>query len=293
MKDQQKSFYSHWNGSVIHFDRSETRSPTSTSPPTPLAMHPQAPTSQRSSQDSVSSPSRQSGAHASQQNPIGFAADSFASPTHNRLGSQADQPVSLIQSRVGGRSPVHHINSNIQPPIGSHVLHRKSNSMDSSQAPSPLPLNGFGVSKAVGGNASNRAGRPSPKPQHAHHVFAASSNNGPIASLLGLDQDTSNSRHDSSVRSLRASKSLQYSSTRNGSRASANGFDPSHLLPQAIHGLVNGSDAGISMMPQGSSNGRQTNHAKQFGHVGSNEFSQHADAFQRQLRVTNTGDLNM
>ena len=301
VKDQQKSFYSHWNGSSIQFlDHTETQSPASTSPPTPLALHPQPPTSQRSSQDSVSSPARPATAHPSQQNVVGFPADSFASPTQSRAAHQGDQPASLIQSRIGGRSPAHLPNSNSQSPIGSHVMHRKSSSMDSNSRHSLSPANGFGHGKTRGvtGSASaaaSRGGKPSPRStQHAHHGLAGPSHDGPIASLLGLSQTgvvdpilvpEGNGRS----LSLRPSKSPQHS-TRSDLRASAHGFDPSHLLPRAIHDLATGSGARMSLGP---TNGHQTNHGKTFDYAGNQDFSQHADAFQRQLSVSSSAHLNI
>ena len=65
---------------------------------------------------------------------------------------------------------------------------------------------------------------------------------------------------------------------------SANGFDPSHLLPRAIHDLTIGSGSGISMV-QPACNGHQTNHGKNMSYAGSRDYSQHADAFQQQLRT--------
>ena len=165
--------------------------------------------------------------------------------------------------------------------------------MDSSQAPLPSPLHEFGHSKAASGSGSNRGGKPSARSQHAQHALAGPFNNGPIASLLGLSQIEARDSNLGHERLMKPSKSLQYGSTRNEPSMSANDFDPSHLLPRAIHDVTNGVDLGMSWMQQGPSNGRQTNHAKHFGHVGSQDFSQHADAFQRQLRVSNNGHTNM
>ena len=295
IKNQQPSFYSHWNGNAIQFDRSEARSPTSTSPPTPLAVHPQPPASQRSSQDSILSPARSANPQFGPQNLVGFPVDSFASPTQNRPAIQADQPASLTQQRVGGRSPgpPQHPKANAQSPIGSHVEHRKSSSMDSSQAPLPSPLNGFGHSKAASGSMANRGGKPSPRPQHAQHALAGPFNDGLIANLLGLNKTEARGSNLGQECLLKPSKSLQFGSTRNEPRMSANEFDPSHLLPRAIHDVTNGVDLGMSWMQQGPSSGHQMNHAKHFGHVGSQDFSQHADAFQRQLRVCNSGHTNI
>lgn len=277
LKDQQKSFYSHWNGSGIQLlDHYETRSPASTSPPTPLALHPQPPTSQRSSLDSISSSACPASAHPSQQNGGSFPADSFASPTQRRA-TQGDQPASLVQSRVGGRCPAHHAhsNSNSQSPIGSHVMHRKSCSMDGSRVPSPSQSNNFVNGKPVRvSGAASRGDKPSPRSQHAQHGSAGASQDGPIASLLGLSQngvaDPILMPDGSAHRSLRPSKSLH--STRSDLRVSANGFDPSHLLPRAIHDLTIGSGSGISMV-QPASNGHQTNHSKNISYAGSRDFS--------------------
>ena len=297
VKDQQKSFYSHWNGSSIQFlDQAEVRSPASTSPPTPLALHPQPPTSQRSSQDSVSSPARPASAHPSQQNIVSFPADSFASPTQRRAARQGDQPASLVQSRLGGASPVHQSNSNSQSPIGSHVMHRKSCSMDGSRVPSPRPSNGFGHGKPGGASGvMNGGGKPSPRSQHAQHGSAGASQDGPIASLLGLGQtgavDPILVPDGRGHRSLRPTKSLH--STRSDLRASANDFDPSHLLPRAIHDLTIGSGPGISMVPPAHCNGHQTNQGKNGGYAASRDFAQHADAFQQQLRVSSSSHTNI
>lgn len=287
LKDQQKSFYSHWNGSGIQLlDHHETRSPASTSPPTPLALHPQPPTSQRSSLDSISSSARPASAHPSQQNGGSFPADSFSSPTQRRATHQLDQPASLIQSRVDGRCPAHHANSNSQSPIGSHMMHRKSCSMDGSRVPSPSQLNRFANGKPLGvSGAASRGDKPSPRSQHAQHGSSGVSQDGPIASLLGLSQNGADPIlvPDGSVhRSLRPTKSLH--STRSDLRVSANGFDPSHLLPRAIHDLTIGSGPAMSMV-QSASNGHQTNRGKNISCAGSQDFSPHADAFQQQLRA--------
>ncbi|KAL3162397.1 hypothetical protein ABBQ32_010071 [Trebouxia sp. C0010 RCD-2024] len=290
LKDQQKSFYSHWNGSSIPFlDQAETRSPSSTSPPTPLALHPQPPTSQRSSQDSVSSPARPASAHPSHRNVGGFPADRFASPTQNLAAQQSDQPASLIQSRVGASSPAaaYHASSNSQSPIGSQVMHRKSSSMDSSRVASPSNGFGHGRPNGMGGSAS-RSGKPSPRSQRAQHGFAGSSHDGPIASLLGLSRNGVVDPilvPEGNFGSVRPAKSLQ-SSTRSDLRASANGFDSSHLLPGPIDDL---SGAGLSMA---SSDGHQTNHGKNFGYAGGQDSWQHADAFQRQLRLSRNAHMN-
>ena len=287
VKDQQKaSLYSHWSCASIQLNRSEARSPTSTSPPTPLAVHPEAPTSQRSSQDSVSSPVRRSTTQFS------FPGDNFPSPVQSRPASQVDQPAALSQSKIGGRSPGHHLRSNGQSPIGSQLMHRKSSSMDSSQVPVPSNVNGFGHGKAAGGSASKTGRKPSPRSQHAQHAMTGPCNDGPIANLLGLNQNEASQSglgSEGSLRSLRPSKSLQDGS-RSELRTSAQDFDPTHLLPRAIHDLANGHGLGMpmSMLPQGSSSGHQTNRARQFGYAGSQNFSQHADAFQRQLQVSSS-----
>ena len=297
VKNQQKSFYSHWNGSSIQFlDQTGTPSPASSSPPTPLALHPQPPTSQRSSQDSVSSPARPASAHPSQQNVVGFPADSFASPSQRRATHPRDQPASLMQSRFGGAPPGHQSISNSQSPIGSHVMHRKSCSMDSSRVPSPSPSHGFGLGTpgSVSG-VMNGGGKPSLRSQHAQRGSAGPSQDGPIASLLGLGQNgvvgpilVPDGRGH---RSLRPTKSLH--GTRNDLRASANGFDPSHLLPRAIHDLTIGSGPGVSMVHPAHNNAHQTNQGQNLGYVANQDFSQHADAFQRQLRVSSTSHIHI
>ena len=270
VKDQQKSYYSHWNGSSIQFlDQTETRSPASSSPPTPLALHPQPPTSQRSSQDSVSSPARPASAHPS------FLADSFASPSQRRATHQGNQPALLMQSRLGGASPAHHSISNSQLPIGSHVMHRKSCSMDSSRVPSPSLSNGFGHGKFGNvGVGMNGGGKPSPRSQRAQHGSAGASQDGPIASLLGLGQNGAvgpivvpDGREH---RSHRPTKSLH--STRSDLRASANGFDPSHLLPRAIHDLTIGSGPDVSMVQPVHNSGHQTNQGKNLDFAASQNF---------------------
>ena len=295
VKDQQKSFYSHWNGSSIQFlDQTETRSPASSSPPTPLALHPQPPTSQRSSQDSVSSPARP-GIHPSQQNVVGFPADSFASPSQRRSTHQRDQPASLMQFRLGGASPAHHSTSNSLSPVGSHVMHRKSCSMDSSRVPSPSPSNGFGHGTPRGmSGVANGGGKPSPRSQHAQRGSAGPSQDGPIASLLGLGQsgvvDPILVPDGRGHRSLRPTKSLH--GTRSDLRASANGFDPSHLLPRAIHDLTIGSGPGVSMAQPAHSNGHQTNQGKTLGYAANRDFSQHADAFPQQMNVSSSSHIH-
>ena len=295
-KDRQKSFYSHWTGSSIQFlDQPEVRSSVSSSPPTPLALHPQPATSHRSSQDSVSSPARSANAHPSQQNAAGFPADSFASPSQRRGTGQVDQPASFMQSRPGVESPAHHSKANSQSPIGSCAMHRKSCSMDSSRVPSPFPLNGFGHGKPGGKGAGmngggsrggSRGGKPSPRSQHAQQGSAGVSHDGPIASLLGLGQngvvDPILVPEGHGHRSLRPTKSLH--STRSELRASANGFDPSHLLPRAIHDLTIGSGPGVSTVQPAHINGHQLNQANNLGYAADQDLTQHADAFQRQLR---------
>lgn len=227
---------------------------------------------------------------------MGFPADSFASPTQTRGSQQNDQPASLMQSRIGARSPAaaaQHANSNSQSPIGSQVTHRKSSSMDSSRMASALPSNGFGHGRPNGlGGVASRGGKPSPRSQHAQHGLAGSSRDGPIASLLGLSQNGVVDpilMPEGNVRSLRSMKGLQ-SGSRSNLKASANGFDSSHLLPRAIHDLADLSGAGLSMAP---SNGHQTNNGKNVDYAGSQDFWQHADAFQQQLRLSNIAHMNI
>lgn len=140
----------------------------------------------------------------------------------------------------------------------------------------------------------NGGGKPSPRSQHGS---AGASQDGPIASLLGLGQ---NGAVDPILvpdgrghRSLRPTKSLH--NTRSDLRASANDFDPSHLLPRAIHDLTIGSGSGMSMVQPAHYNGHQTNqgNGKNVGYVASPDFSQRADAFQRQLRVSSSAQINI
>lgn len=292
-KDQQTSFYSHWNSGGL-FDGGDIRSPTSTSPPTPLAIHPNPPASITSSQEGARSPVHHTSAQANLQNALGSVVDSFRSPTQTR--PQTDQPTSLIQSRIGGRSPVQHASPGAQlgvgqSPIGSQVMHRKSNSVDSLRAPSPLPLNGF--SHPAGGNArgQNRGGRPSPRAQHAQQATAIPPGDGPIASLLGLN-GSHGVRAEGNVRSLRPSKSLQNGGAGGYQNKSINEHIISSLLPKGILDSEDGSNVGMPRVQQQTSNPDQMNYGNGFGYTGTQGMTGHSTAFQRQLHIAN-GHLNL
>ena len=289
----------------ILFDGGDTRSPTSTSPSTPSAMHPNPPTSVTSSQEGVRSPVRHTAAsnpqahlqnpHANLQTALSSVMDSFRSPTQNR--AQLDQPTSLIQSRIGGRSPSHNASPGAQltvgqPPIGSHVLHRKSSSMDSGRVPSPSPLNGFAHTAGGNVNAPGRGGKPSPRAQPAQHAAAMPSSDGPIASLLGLNA-LNGPRAEGNLRTLRPSKSLQYGGSRGNRTAGTNGQNVSSLLPQGMQDLANGSAASVSWMHQPSNTANKTNNGNESAYSGNQGMSHHVDAFQRQLHVSNGGHLNL
>lgn len=277
------------------FDGGDTRSPTSTSPPTPLAIHPNPPASITSSQEGTRSPVHHTTAQANLQNALGSVVDSFRSPTQTH--AQADQPTSLIQSRIGGRSPIQHASPGAQlgvgqSPIGSQVMHRKSNSVDSGRVPSPSPLNGF--SHQAGGNVrvANRGGRPSPRPQHAQQATAIPSGDGPIASLLGLN-GSHGLRAEGNVRSLRPSKTLQHGGAGGHPNTSMNEHIISSLLPKGILDSEDGSNLGLSWVQQQTSNPDQMNHGSGFSYTGNQGMSQHSNAFQRQLHIANAGHSNL
>ena len=277
------------------FDGGDIKSPTSTSPPTPLAIHPNPPASITSSQEGARSPVHHTTAQANLQNALGSVVDSFRSPTQTR--AQMDQPNSLVQSRIGGRSPIQHASPGAQlgagqSPIGSQVMHRKSNSVDSGQVPSPSPLNGF--SHQAGGNArgANRGGRPSPRPQHAQQATATPPGDGPIASLLGLN-GSHGLRAEGNVRSLRASKSLQNGGAGAHQNTSMNEHIISSLLPKGILDSEDGSNLGMPWVQQQTSNPDQMNHGNGFSYTGNQGINQHSNTFQRQLHIANAGHLNL
>ena len=293
-KDRQTSFYSHWNGGGL-FDSGDTRSPTSTSPPTPLAIHPNPPASITSSQEGARSPV-QTTAQANPHNTLGSLMDSFRSPT--QTPTQMDQPTSSIQPRVRGKSSTQHASPGSQlgrgqSPIGSHVLHRKSSSMDSGRVPASSPLNGF--KHIAGGNPStpNRGGKPSPRSQHAQHAATMSSGDGPIASLLGLNASNGH-KADGNARSLKSSKSLHFTGARVSQNAAMNGHNITSLLPQGILDSIEGNSPGTSwMQQQPSASNNEMNHGNEFSYSGNQGMSHHANAFQRQLHISNSVHENL
>ncbi|KAA6428490.1 MAG: hypothetical protein FRX49_01366 [Trebouxia sp. A1-2] len=293
-KDQQTSFYSHWNGGAL-FDGGDIRSPTSTSPPTPLAIHPNPPASIASSQEGARSPVHHTTAQANLQNALGSVVESLRSPTQTR--TQPDQPTSLIQSRIGGRSPIQHASPGVQlgmvqSPIGSQVMHRKSNSVDSGRVPSPSPLHGF--SHQAGGNprGPTRGGRLSSRPQHAQQATAIPPGDGPIASLLGLN-GSRGLRAEGNMRSLRPSKSLQHGGAGGRHNTSMNEHIISSFLPKGILDSEDGSNLGMPWVQQQTSNPEQMNHGDGFSYTGNQGMAQHSNAFQRQLHIANAGHLNL
>lgn len=165
--------------------------------------------------------------------------------------------------------------------------------MDSGRVPASSPLNGF--KHIAGGNPStpNRGGKPSPRSQHAQHAATMSSGDGPIASLLGLNASNGH-KADGNARSLKSSKSLHFTGARVSQNAAMNGHNITSLLPQGILDSIEGNSPGTSwMQQQPSASNNEMNHGNEFSYSGNQGMSHHANAFQRQLHISNSVHENL
>ena len=274
-KEQQTSFYSHWNGGILFDGSGDTRSPTSTSPSTPHALPPNPPASVTSSHE-VRSPAAQPSLQAA----LGSVLDSFRSPDQKRV--REDQLASLSQSRIGARSPLSSQTSPgaqlgfSQHPIGAHVVHRKSSSMDNGRVPSPSLLNGLSHVTGEGSLAPGRNGKPSPRAQRAQHAAAMPSSNGPMGSLLGLNA-SNGPKLPGHMRAFKPSRSVQDGKIRGSRNVGTNGLSMQHL--------GNGND-GNQLWSHQAPNYSEMNRGNEFGYSGNQGMAQSANAFHSQLNIS-------
>lgn len=220
-KEQQTSFYSHWTGggggicgrlNDVMTTSDASRSPTSTSPPTPLASHPQPPASLTSSQNGHRSPVQTS---PSVQSPIGPR-------VAHRKSNSCDV----------GRAPG--LFGAFAPQQQHQTLHQQTQQQQQ---------HAHGSARVLNSNTR------SPKPQHAQHTLPAGP--GAMSSLLGLTHSSSGSESSNGLRGLRTSKSLQQKSNGRayGSRGSENGGG--HLLSSMSHNLGAASPSFMQQGAQG------------------------------------------
>ena len=260
-KEQQTSFYSHWTGGSGGIcgilDASDaSRSPTSTSPPTPLAAHPQAPLV--SAQNGVRSPEYTLQDSNREVEP---AQNGLRSPQH---GSAPPGMRSPNCGRNGFRAP-EQTSPSVQAPIGPRMTHRKSSSLDTHQAPNPAMLTAFGGQQhhlqqpSAPSRAPNHTSRSSPRPQHAQHTLPSGS--GAMSSLLGLTgfADRGDTRND--LRGLRTSKSLQQQGHNRGPSRAGSFIEHNveQVLSSGFQDTNGRKSVGPSWMQQGHPGGHHGN----------------------------------